>query len=279
MGKEKSANFLTLEEELECGEIIAKSRENPDDKALREKADEAINKLFIANEKGIYSIVHSFYKWQNCISYYPQEEAIADAILAFIRFCREKYDPTKGFKVMTGATWHIRKMLQTESNSSRAIPMRHSGWKYNEVCRLLREYKDKDLSCDVMEYLKEGLPKVNPSEIITILNIREGVMSFDYEITDDTGSTILLSETIKDNSLEDGYDLADKQEEIDRLFSLLNKDEITVMKNKWDLSDNPFSKEQFLKEYNISEKEYRRLASSGMRKIRKRLRETGELHS
>ena len=104
-------------------------------------------------------------------------------------------------------------------------------------------------------------------------------MSFDYEITDDTGSTILLSETIKDNSLEDDYDLADKQEEIDRLFSLLNKDEITVMKNKWDLSDNPFSKEQFLKEYNISEKEYRRLASSGMRKIRKKLRETGELHS
>ena len=59
MGKEKSTNFLTLEEELECGKIIAKSRENPDDKALREKADEAINKLFIANEKGIYSIVHS----------------------------------------------------------------------------------------------------------------------------------------------------------------------------------------------------------------------------
>ena len=74
-----------------------------------------------------------------------------------------------------------------------------------------------------MEYLREGLPKINPSEIITILNIREGVMSFDYEITDDTGSTILLSETIKDNSLEDDYDLADKQEEIDRLFSYLIK--------------------------------------------------------
>lgn len=266
----KESRFLTKEEEIELSKIIQDFKNNKDTIYSKDDVNEAYEKLFKSNMRGAYKIVSNYFSYYAAY-YYPYEEAIQDALTALASYIWLKYNPNRGTKVLTGATWYIIKALQVNSAKHRDIPLSSvEDYRYNLISKKIKDYEiDNEEYNSLIDYL-ENTTDVPTKSIHAILNMRKGVKSIDSTVKANSFSNdnVTLAEIIPAENLNP-EDLIVQSDLLEKCFSILTEKEKLLLKMKWDLLPGYENEDEFLKKHNITKSYYLKNTKNSLNRIKK----------
>jgi RNA polymerase primary sigma factor len=246
--------------------LLSQAEERELAQRIKQGDPEARDHLVIANERLVVSIAQ---KYRN--RGLSLQDLVQEGTIGLLRAV-EKFDPDRGFKFSTYATWWIRQAITRALADSgdiirKPVHMVESINKYKRVYNELQQKRGVPPTPEEVA-MEMGIAKDKVEEI---REISQKIMSLEVPMGEDEESTLL--DYIEDKSIltpEEALEREMLREDLERLMrDVLTEREREVMRMRYGFVDGiPKTLEEVGKAFNVTRERIRQIESKALSKLR-----------